>query len=294
LFIGNVSFGLELVELGYAKVHHGSAQRLKEYNRLREAEEEAKRQRLGVWVDWDPTARENARTNASEAAKLSVMVTEIVDGGNFWYQVVGEETRALDSLMSTLGEQNLDSAPTHTPTKKGELIAGKFTVDNNWYRAEVQKINGDKIQVLYVDYGNVETVSAERLRALGADFSLSVLPRQAHQGRLAFIRAPSISADYGVDAAALLKELVWDKQLVATVQFKEESVNYLSLGDPETKIPINAALVMSGLARVQKSRTRSAFYERLKEEEEKARKARMNIWQYGDLPESDEDEPARR
>jgi len=285
-------------------VHHGSAQRLKDYPKLREAEETAKKARLGVWADWDPAAeaarlaeasnaREAARSAQSEAAKLNVTVTEIVDGSNFWYQVVGEETRALESLMATMEAQKLDAAEPYTPSK-GDIVAGQFTVDEHWYRAEVQKIVGDKAQLLYVDYGNVETIPLSRVRALPKDFSLVVLPRQAHHGRLAFIRAPSINADYGVDAAALLKELVWDKSLVATVQFKEgqgnETVSYLSLGDPETKIPINAALVISGLARVQKSRTKSAFYERLREEEEKARKSRLNIWQYGDVSDEEEED----
>jgi len=288
-------------------VHHGSAQRLKDYPKLREAEETAKKARLGVWADWDPAAeaarlaeasnaREAARSAQSEAAKLNVTVTEIVDGSNFWYQVVGEETRALESLMATMEAQKLDAAEPYTPSK-GDIVAGQFTVDEHWYRAEVQKIVGDKAQLLYVDYGNVETVDAQRVRPLGKDFALQALPRQAHHGRLAFIRAPAMTAEYGVDAAALLKELVWEKALVATVQFKEgegaQQVAYLSLGDPETKTPINAALVISGLARVQKSRTKSAFYERLKEEEEKARKARLAIWQYGDLPDSDEEEQRR-
>lgn len=303
LYLQGTPFGVELVEQGYAKVHHGSAQRLKEYPKLREAEESAKKSRLGVWIEYDPaaeaariaeaqSAREAARAAQTEAAKLNVTVTEIVDGSNFWYQVVGEETRALEALMATLEDQKLEAAEPYTP-KKGEIVAGQFTVDDHWYRAEVQKIQGDKVQLLYVDYGNVETVTLSRVRALPADFALSVLPRQAHHGRLAFIKAPSLSADYGVDAAALLKELVWDKTLVATVQFKEgqgaDVVSYLSLGDPETKIPINAALVISGLARVQKSRTKSAFYERLREEEEKARKSRLNIWQYGDVDDDDDE-----
>jgi len=308
LYLGGQPFGIELVEHGFAKLHEGSARRLKEYTKLKEAEESSKKQRLGVWADYDPaaeaakiaeanSAREAARSAQSEAAKINVTVTEIVDGSNFWYQMIGEETRALESLMSTLGSQGLGNSEPYTPSKKGELVAGQFTVDDNWYRAEVQKITGDKVQLLYVDYGNVETVPVSRIRTLPADFALSVLPRQAHNGRLAFIRAPSISADFGVDAAALLKELVWDKPLVATVQFKEgqgaETVSYLSLGDPETKIPINAALVISGLARVQKSRTQSAFYQRLLEEQEKARKSRLNIWQYGDVDSDDEKEERR-
>jgi len=307
IYVNGQAWGLELVEQGLAKVHHPSGQRLKHYDRLKEAEELAKKSRIGVWSDYDAASEEKkaqefaatrdaARSNATEAAKISIAVTEILDGSTFWYQQVGDQTKALESLMSQIQAHSFSAEASHSPAK-GDLVAGRFTVDDSFYRAEVQKVinNGDTqlYQLLYLDYGNVEAVDSSRIRQLPSQFGISVLPRQAHQGRLAFIRAPAADAEFGVDAAALLKELVWDKQLVATVQFKEgqgaNAVSYLSVGDPATKVPINAALVMAGLARVQRSRTKSAFYERLKEEEEKARRQRLCIWQYGDLPDSDDE-----
>lgn len=306
LYIKKEFFGVDLVRQGLAKVNHRSAENLKAYKALAEAEAEAKDRRRGVWVDFDPeeekrkaaeaiAAREKAYAAKADASKVTIVVTDIVDGGNFWYQEVGDATAALESLMATFQAQDFNSQPAYTP-KKGEIVAGQFSVDDNWYRAEVTRIiNGKEgsetlYQLLYVDYGNVEVVPASRIRALGADFSLAILPRQATHGRLAFVRAPRIDQDHGVDAAATLKELVWDKKLVATVQYKDGDATYVTLSDTEgTKTPINASLVAQGLARVQKSRTQSAFYETLLEEQKKARERRLNIWQYGDL-DSDEDQ----
>ena len=41
----------------------------------------------------------------------------------------------------------------YTP-KKGDLCAAKFT-DDEWYRAKIKRISGSRIDVLYIDYGNV-------------------------------------------------------------------------------------------------------------------------------------------
>lgn len=35
----------------------------------------------------------------------------------------------------------------------GEMCAAKF-VDEEWYRAKIEKMSGDNASVLYVDYGN--------------------------------------------------------------------------------------------------------------------------------------------
>ena len=47
----------------------------------------------------------------------------------------------------------------------GQLVAAKFT-DDNYYRAIVTKIENDKINVSYVDYGNCEVTSLDQLRGL--------------------------------------------------------------------------------------------------------------------------------
>lgn len=111
------------------------------------------------------------------------------------------------------------------------------------------------------------------------------------------------------DAAAFFKELVWGKTLLANIQYTEgedsETVYHISLGDEETKTNINGALVIQGLARVESRRqTRivnkdfvstsylplSSFkYNVLQQEENKAKAGRLCIWQYGTIPDSDED-----
>ncbi|XP_076476295.1 protein tudor [Bombus vancouverensis nearcticus] len=50
--------------------------------------------------------------------------------------------------------------------------------DNQWYRAQILDINGEKLKVLYVDYGNEETVTLRSLRSIRANL-VKTLPAQA-------------------------------------------------------------------------------------------------------------------
>lgn len=53
---------------------------------------------------------------------------------------------------------------------EGELIAAKFSVDNQWYRARVVNTAEDLVQVFYVDYGNTDIVTEDRTNALLPEF----------------------------------------------------------------------------------------------------------------------------
>ncbi len=62
--------------------------------------------------------------------------------------------------------------------------------------------------------------------------------------------------------------------MMANVEYRGDNGRlYLSLGDRESQVHVNAALLRAGLARVEKLRgkTLQAMYEKLKEEEDKAR-----------------------
>ena len=39
--------------------------------------------------------------------------------------------------------------------KRGDFCVAKFTEDEMWYRARVEKIEGEMIRVQYIDFGNV-------------------------------------------------------------------------------------------------------------------------------------------
>ena len=72
-------------------------------------------------------------------------------------------------------------------TFAGDLCAAKF-VDNQWYRAKVEKVSGTEATVLYVDFGNRATIPRTKCGVLPASFS--TLPAFAKEYALAFMALP--------------------------------------------------------------------------------------------------------
>jgi len=230
-------------------------------------------------------------------------VTEIVDATKFYVQVVGPEGEQLEELMKALAAQEKgaeegaaadnNNAAAGYKANVNELVKAQFTADDAWYRAKVLKKTPEgEYTVLYIDYGNTETIPESRLRKLDATFQ--TLKPQAQEAQLAYILPPSLDEDYGQEAAEFLKELVWGKTMMANVEYRGSDNNklYLSLGDRESQVHVNAALLRAGLARVERLRGKhlQAMYEKLKEEEDKARANHSYIWEYGDPGSDDEDE----
>jgi 5-formyltetrahydrofolate cyclo-ligase len=78
-----------------------------------------------------------------------------------------------------------------------------------------------QIEVLYADYGNAETVPVSRVRKLDPEHSTQALRWQAREASLAFIVPRPVEDDWGKEAALYFKELVWDRQLLSTTEYRE-------------------------------------------------------------------------
>lgn len=100
-----------------------------------------------------------------------------------------------------------DDTPAHSPAV-GELVKAQFTADDAWYRAAVTGTTPEgEFNVHYVDYGNVESLPASRIRKL--DPSFKQLAPQAQLAKLAYVRVPAIYEEFGREAAIFLRDLVW-------------------------------------------------------------------------------------
>jgi len=222
----------------------------------------------------------------------------------FFFQLADEETKTfMEDLMADFQSRPWQELDPYPPVKKGEWVAAKFSVDGNWYRASLLRTipaaEGGETQyeLRYVDYGNTEVVTSECIRKIASDFAKK--PAQAHKGKLAYISAPELTADFGDDAAVLFKELVWGKTLLANFQHiegpRDDSVFYVILGDEETTVTINGELVTQGLASVEPKRKvpgsiNDKVYEQLQHQEQSARSSNLRIWVYGALPDSSDEE----
>ena len=157
LFVGGNNLGKGLLEEGLAWVQGGSGGT--EYD---DAEAGAKAARKGIWKDWDER-KESADAKivdggaAREPPKartefIDVIVTNLNEDGSLAIQIIGDSVHALDRLMKefrAFHESGGSSAP--ASLKAGDLVAARFSADNEYYRAKVKKVDraAQKADVVY-------------------------------------------------------------------------------------------------------------------------------------------------
>jgi staphylococcal nuclease domain-containing protein 1 len=313
LYINRENFAKTLVEEGLASVHAYSAEKSGNANELFPAEQRAKDARKGLWHEYDPSQDEEAEytaptteTSNGDAAVArrkdyrDVIVTHVDETGRLKLQQVGTGTAALTELMNAFGKFHLN--PTNNqglpnPPKAGDFVAARFTADDQWYRARIRRNDREakKAEVVYIDFGNSETISWSRLRPLSqSQFLPAALKPQAIDAQLSFIQLPG-NPEYLEDAVHFISQETADRQLVANVdQVEKDGMLWVTLFDPkESKTgedSVNADVIIEGLAMVPKKlktweRSASDVLSALTKKMNVAKEERRGQWEYGDLTE---------
>mmetsp|Transcript_8264 Transcript_8264/g.11050 ORF Transcript_8264/g.11050 Transcript_8264/m.11050 type:complete len:457 (-) Transcript_8264:179-1549(-) len=289
LFFDGKDWGLHMVEEGMASLHHPSASRLPNGQAYLEAEEKAKAQKLRIWSNWTPEQEiqpQEEKTDTSEWVELKV--TEVLDGGSLYVQLSSTVPK-LEELTKEINGNV--PPPSNFKPAVGESVLCQY--EGEWYRAKVTGVskNQSEFEVFFTDYGNTDFVPLKALRK--CDVSFLKMDPFATLAQLAYVVPPSLSEEFGHEAAIFLRDLVWDRTLVASIESQDSEKMSVVLGIPEKSILVNGSLVRAGFARVPRSRSRKgeAVLTKLKTAEERARKEHLNIWQYGDIPDPDLDEP---
>ncbi|KAF1998950.1 hypothetical protein P154DRAFT_494301 [Amniculicola lignicola CBS 123094] len=317
LYVNRENFAKVLVEEGLATVHAYSAEKSGNSNELFAAEQKAKDARKALWQDYDPSQEEEEESTTAAAESngqngdsaprrkdyRDVVVTHIDDAGKLKIQHIGTGTAALTDLMSAFRSFHLNPSnkqPLANPPKTGEYVAAQFTTDNEWYRARVRRNDRDakKAEVVYIDYGNSETIPYSRLRPLSQpQFSpQSKLKAQALDAQLSFLQLPT-NPEYLADAVGFLAQETADRQLVANVdQVDKDGTLWVTLFDPkESKTgdeSVNAEVISEGLAMVPRKlkafeRGAGEVLKGLERKMKEAKEERRGMWEYGDLTEDD-------
>jgi len=203
-----------------------------------------------------------------------------------------EQGAKVEQLQSKLREIFNQTKPVggHIP-KKGELLAARFTGDNEWYRARVEKVEGtNRASVYFVDYGNREIITdSSRLTMLPPDFAQ--LPAQAHEYDLAYIRPPPDEDDRQDAKNALLEEIGSDECL-SKVEYRQNNSEHVSLYRASNKENILKTLAEQGLIVIAQGRggrplRPTPLYDELQKAQAQAKSSRIGLWQYSDQIEDD-------
>jgi len=294
LWVENLNLSVALVQEGLAEVH-SSAESSEFYRQLVNAEEAAKSNKLKMWKNYNPEEEkekhEEEQVSERKVEPQKVFVIEVTPDLHVFVQLE-EQGAKLENMLAKL-RQELDTNPplpgAYNP-KKGDLCAAKFSEDDLWYRAKIEKVSGGKAHVLYVDYGNRDEVPFTRLGHLPSAFSQDKY--YAHDYALACVKLPQ-DPDYAQDAIEALRTDTMNKPILLNVEYRISSVPYVTITDEATNTDIVEGLIKDGLLLVdsgKRDRRIQKLIQQYTNAQDEAKKAHIGVWQYGDITEDDDKE----
>jgi staphylococcal nuclease domain-containing protein 1 len=311
LFIGQGpqrnDYSVELVAAGLAtvdqrKIDYGEAPK-----QLIDAQLAAQTNKVGIWSLETVTNSSSKSAGPAKEEMATIRISEIRSGSHFFYRVVNNESaKAIDDSMNLFTTNNgTDGAP--CDVKVNKVVAALFDdgTGKSWYRAKiVEKQGGDKVVVLFVDHGNVATVSvATHLRPLEESLGTDRIPAVATEATLALTMTRPLSDENGLDAARMFQTLCWGKDLSARILGTDETGKVNVIISTDSDETVNEKLVSAGLARVPKPFVVNTLARRMVDGsavvklaaelnvgQETARKTRSGMWRYGDIGDDDDEE----
>ena len=149
-------------------------------------------------------------------------------------------------------------------------------------------------KVQFIDYGNTDIVSSDVMQPWSGDTTTAPL---AYECKLAYVKSPSLedTDGYGNEAGHFLASQIMKKQLKAQIVAKSGDVFHLMLFDGDTNV--NGEVLRSGYNSLTKDGKQNANASKelkeLRAAVEHAKRSRLNMWQYGDGEDDDDDEPRR-
>ena len=194
------NFGTLLIEKGLAVYNERISDigKNKYINEMREAENRAKNEKLGLWEDeglakllkGDNFIENPSKKQFEEISKdIKIRITDQIDLHKFYCNFLPNKILGkIEEVLSYYDEGIKKIESLSLPIKIGTLCAAKFPDDNKYYRGLVKSHDKEKKQfeIEFIDYGNIETVNLNDLIKL--DGEISSFPPQALFCEMAYLK----------------------------------------------------------------------------------------------------------
>ncbi|XP_049706830.2 maternal protein tudor isoform X1 [Helicoverpa armigera] len=178
-------------------------------------------------------------------SRQSVLVSYVDSCIKFFVQL-SDKIDELNAVMEAVRAHcENSSSPGELPV--GAACCARFPDDNNWYRARVRDTRGNKVVVVYVDYGNEQEVEVSDLRTITPD--LIKLPAQAMKCALKGYENKVVETK----TSNQLEMLALEKTLTAHVVGILSSTMVVSLTDESVSPPLDVARKMTQLSQPRSS-----------------------------------------
>ena len=148
----------------------------------------------------------------SRQGKFEVCVSHVMSPSEFWVQKRGSEAK-LKELSDSMQEGYAARPMADFTVEVGCVCAVRSVEEESWCRARVTSIDADNVDVVYVDYGNIETVDRSNVHPLLKKFA--TLSVQAVVCRLDGVAPPGGS--WSDSAIGLFTESTCQRCLIAEV-----------------------------------------------------------------------------
>lgn len=196
-------------------------------------------------------ASEIPLADISQSRSFQVLISEVQRPDRIFFQVVSEENAqglAVLSQMLNTHCSEVDNCP-YKPVL-GELCCARFSQDGMWYRAAVEQEFPESRLVVFVDFGNQDSVAVDSIRQITAAFT--ELPLQARQCFLTGIH-PISQSSWSCDAVNYLKGRLSGESFIAEIEYFSEKDVGVQLFEPhpstlQPRISINQEMVQRILA----------------------------------------------
>ncbi|KFV90318.1 Tudor domain-containing protein 1, partial [Eurypyga helias] len=185
-------------------------------------------------------------TELAVGETVYVCVTEVVSPDLFYaVPVQTKDQESLHRLLTELEDYCKSCKHQSFEPRPGEACCARFSGDGRWYRALVLKASQSVVKVLYVDYGNIETLPLSKV--LPITDSYLKLPFQTITCSLAGIE----KAKWSPLLLDKLKEMLLNKYVTIAVKGINGNVNSVTVEKLDENGSLNVAdkLVMEGLVK---------------------------------------------